>query len=294
MKVTHRKLVFPPLPALTGIVRAVYFEPIALSGERYCIAIVGQTASGEALVRSTVSPRIARCVIGELGANLVGFSQLVVQDFKVAHHAGRVFEKWRPPFDRMTLGELREVGGNDQDQMLQAASISFALLAHETAPTKADEPVVAPSADDERAFRESVQKTVQSARPGLARFFGQSFSLAGGTVKNRLDYLSASYGVCYSTINPSTPKSNLMLRAQSALWRLARARDATGFAQPKTLEIVLWTPQPGLPIFSAQQYAIVDDTVEELRTEAAKEDLGVWPVHTPGNAGDRLLELEAG
>ena len=108
-----------------------------------------------------------------------------------------------------------------------------------------------------------------------------------------VDYLSGSYGVCYSTINPSTPKSNLLLRAQSALWKLARARDATGFTQPKTLEIVLWTPQPGLPIFSRQQYGIVDETIKELTTEAAKEELGVLPVHSPRNAGDRLLELEA-
>lgn len=292
MKATRRKLEFPPLPALSGVVRAVYFEPIALSGERYCIAIVGQTFSGEAIARSAVSPRVARCVIGELGANLVGFSQLVVQDFKIALHAGMALEKWHPPFDRMSLSDPREVDGNDGEQMLQAASTNFALLAHEAAPAKTDEDVVSPSADDERKFRESVQEAVQAARPGLARYFGQTFSLAGGTVKNRLDYLSASYGVCYSTINPSTPKSNLLLRAQSALWKLARARDATGFAQPKTLEIVLWTPQPGLPIFSEQQYGIIDETVAELTTEAAEEALGVMSVHSPRTAGERLLELE--
>ena len=293
MTTPRRKLEFPPLPALSGVVRAVYFEPIALSGERYCIAIVGHTSAGEAIACSTVSPRVARCVIGELGANLVGFSQLVVQDFKIALHAGMALKKWRPPFDRMSLSEAREMDGNDGDQILQAASVNFAMLAHESVPAKVNEEIVAPSADDERQFRESVQLAVQTARPGLARYFGMSFSLAGGTVKNRLDYLSGSYGVCYSTINPSTPKSNLLLRAQSALWKLARARDATGFAQPKTLEIVLWTPQPGLPIFSRQQYGIVDETIKELTTEAAKEELGVLPVHSPRNAGERLLELEA-
>jgi hypothetical protein len=293
MTATRRKLVFPPLPALSGVVRAVYFEPIVLSGERYCIAIVGQTSGGEAIACSTVSPRVARCVIGELGANLVGFSQLVVQDFKIALHAGTTLQKWRPPFDRMFLGNPRKVDGDNGEQMLQAAGINFAMLAHDTVPTKTDKEIIAPSADDERKFRESVQGAVQTARPGLARYFGQSFSLAGGTVKNRLDYLSGSYGVCYSTINPSTPKSNLLLRAQSALWKLARARDATGFAQPKTLEIVLWTPHPGLPIFSEQQYDIIADTVAELTSEAAKETLGVTSVHSPHTAGERLLKFEA-
>lgn len=134
MKATRQKLEFPPLPALSGVVRAVYFEPIALSGERYCIAIVGQTSSGEAIARSTVSPRVTHCVIGELGANLVGFSQLVVQDFKHALHAGMALKKWRPTFNRMSLGDPREVDGNDVEQMLQAASINFALLAHEALP----------------------------------------------------------------------------------------------------------------------------------------------------------------
>jgi hypothetical protein len=112
----------------------VYFEPIALSDERYCIAIVGQTSNGEAIARSTVSPRIARGIIGELGKNLVGFSQPVVQDFRIALHAGMALKKWRPPFDRMSLSDLREVDGNDGEQMLQAASINFALLAHEAVP----------------------------------------------------------------------------------------------------------------------------------------------------------------
>ena len=131
MRAPRRKLEFPPLPALSGVVRAVYFEPIALSGERYCIAIVGQTDGGEAIARSTVSPRVARCVIGELGANLAGFSQLVVRDFKIALQAGMALKKWRPPFDRMSLSDPREMDGNDGDQMLHAASINFALLAHE-------------------------------------------------------------------------------------------------------------------------------------------------------------------
>jgi hypothetical protein len=292
MKTARRKLDFPALAALSGIVRAVYFEPIALSGERYCIAIVGQTASGEAIACSAVSPRVARCVIGELGANLVGFSQLVVQDFKVALHAGVTLNKWRPPFDRMFMSDPREMDGNTGEEVLQAASINFALLAHEVIPAKATDEIVAPSADDERKFRESVQDAVQTARPGLARYFEQSFSLAGGTVKNRLDYLSGSYGVCYSTINPSTPKYNLLPRAQAALWKLARARDATGFAHPKTLEIVLWTPQPGLPIFTEQQYGIIAETVAELTSEAAREELGVTPVHSPHTAGERLLNME--
>lgn len=105
-----------------------------MSGERYCIAIVGQISNGEAIARSTVSPRVARGVIGEMGANLVGFSQLVVQDFKTELHAGMTLKKWRPPFNRMYLGDLRKVDGNDGEQMLQAASINFALLARETAP----------------------------------------------------------------------------------------------------------------------------------------------------------------
>jgi hypothetical protein len=117
--------------------------------------------------------------------------------------------------------------------------------------------------------------------------------LAGGSVQNRLDYMSASYGVCYSTVNPFTSKTNLLPRAQSALWRLARARDASGFAPPKVLEIVLWTPQPGQPIFSSQHYELVDETVDELRSEAIKENLGVTTVFSPDLAGERLLSMEA-
>lgn len=293
MKITQKKLRFPSLPSLVGSVRAVYFEPIALSGERYCIAIVGVTASGEGIARSTVSPRVSRCVIGELGANLVGFAQLVVQDFTVSLGKGKRFQSWRPPFDRMSLSEPREVDGGSSEQILQVATMMFAMLAHESEPNMADDDITVPSADDERQFRDSVRHAVEQVRPGLVHYFGRTFSLTGGSVQNRVDYMSATYGVCYSTINPFTSKSNLLPRAQSALWRLARARDASGFAPPELLEIVLWTPQPGQPIFSRQQYEIVDETVAELTSEAQRENLGVITVSSPHLAGERLLSVES-
>ena len=292
MKIAQKKLKFPPLPALTSNVRAVYFEPIALSGERYCIAVVGSTSAGDAIARSAVSPRVARCVIGELGANLVGFSQLVVQDFQFSISHGISYESWAPPFDRMYLGECRDIDGDTPEQILQVATMTFAMLAHETESDLAEQSIIIPSADDERQFRDSVRHTVEQVRPGLARYFGQTFSLTGGRALNRIDYMSASYGVCYSTINPYTAKANLMPRAQAALWRLARARDASGFTPPTVLEIVLWTPQPGQPIFSRQHYDIVDETVAELRSEAERDDLGVMTVFTPDSAGERLLSLE--
>jgi hypothetical protein len=292
MNAAQKRLSFPPLPSETGTVRAVYFEPIPLSGERYCIAVVGCTQQGDPLARSAVSPAVARYVIGELGANLVGFAQLVVEDFRLAITHGIPFDAWHPPFDRMFLSDPKEADGDTSEDIIRSAMLSYAMLAREGPAAGVESADAIPSADDEREFREKVKRRVERTRPGLARYFGVSYSLTGGSVMNRVDYLSASYGVCYSTINPFTTKANLMPRAQSALWRLARVRDATGFGSPKRLEMVLWTPEPDQPIFSKQHYQIVEETVAELTSEAKREKLGVITVSSYIKAGERLLSME--
>ena len=287
------KLVFPKLPTLHGSVRPVFFEPLTGSGERYCIAFVGQTIDGEPISGTAVSHRVARRVIGELGANLVGFSQMVVQDYMVSTRKGVTPSEWHPPFQRMFLGEPRDLSGDSAEDLLRGASLLFAFLAQEQADQTSEVEPAVPAADEENEFRDRVRVAVEMARPGLREYFGRAYSLVGGSVRNRVDYMSSSYGVCFSALNPLTPKGRLLDRAQTALWRLARARDAVELTPPEVLEIVLWTPPAGLPIYKEQHYGLVSETVEELKAEASREQLGVFPVHTSDAAGERILEFEA-
>lgn len=134
---------FPLLPTLQGSVRPVYFEPLTGSGERYCIAFVGQTIDGEPISGTAVSHRVACHVIGDLGPNLVGFSQMVVQDYMASTKKGVAPSEWHPPFQRMFLGEPRDLAGDIPGDLLRGASLLFAFLAQEQAdPTSEVESMV--------------------------------------------------------------------------------------------------------------------------------------------------------
>lgn len=53
-----------------------------------------------------------------------------------------------------------------------------------------------------------------------------------------------------------------------------------------------WVPPQGMPIFSAADYLVVDETVAEQRAQALREQLEVFPVSDLVMACRRLVEIE--
>ena len=93
-------------------------------------------------------------------------------------------------------------------------------------------------------------------------------------------------------MNPKTRAITRVQSASAALWRLARAREAFGFASPSVVELTAWVPPEGLPIYTASEYQIVRETVAELRAQAAKEQIEIFAASDVHAACERLLNKE--
>ncbi|MBI5718700.1 MAG: hypothetical protein HZC37_13540 [Burkholderiales bacterium] len=267
--------------------------PVGQLDERLCIAVVGASPSHGFWARSVVAKPLT-CLPGELGVALPSFGSLVAADFVEWCTKGRPPESWQPPLAGLSTGDWMDASGFDFDDALRVCLSLCSLSAVDSiGEGKARPPSLAPRTGDEGRFLDSVMSEIGRTRPNLSRCFKKTLSLTGKGAAGELDFVGSHYVTCYAAVNPRGRISSRVQTASAALWRLARARDAFGFAAPAAIELTAWVPPSDMPIFTANDYRIVDETVAELTMQASKEQLAVFPVVDVGSACRRLIEKES-
>ena len=267
--------------------------PVGQVDERLCIALVGVSPSRGFWARSVLAKPLT-CLPSDLGHALSSFGTLVAADFLEWCTKGRSPDVWAPPLAGLIAGEWMEASGfSFEDAVRVSLSLCSLAAAEGTVDGRAHQPSLAPRTGDENRFLDAVMSEIGRTRPNLVRGFKKSLSLTGKGITGELDFVGSHYVTCYAAVNPRGRVSSRVQTASAALWRLARARDAFGFATPAAIELTAWVPPSNMPIFSDKDYQIVEDTVAELRAQAKKEELDVYPVVDVSMACRRLVELEA-
>lgn len=275
-----------------GQVRPVLMS-IGQFGEQLCIAVIG-SAEAHGFWARAITPKPLPNLPGDLGHALSSFGSIVVADFLEWCTKGRSIESWTAPLGGLNLGSWLEVAGADFDDLVRVsvAMAGLGLGSGDVQSFRPEAPSLAPRTSDENRFLQAVRTGVASSHPDLADRFHRDFSLTGKTGFGEIDFVGSGYVTCYAAINPRSRSLSRAQTASAALWRLARARDAFGFAAPSAIELTAWVPPPDLPIFSAGDYTTVAETIAELKAQAQKEALDVFPVFDVPMACRRLVQLE--
>ncbi|MFN0314511.1 MAG: hypothetical protein ACKVQA_05695 [Burkholderiales bacterium] len=263
--------------------------PVGEFGEILAVAVVGFSEDGIPFAR-VASNRLLKCLPPEVGHACHSFGAIVVSDFMARYKTIADGEAWVPPLGGLQSGEWLQFDGFDVDSIADRAIRMCSLF---TARNE-DQPgeVVAPRTSDEARFLEQVKTEVSRRRPGLKGSFRRHFSLTGKDIGGEIDFVGSRYATCYAAINPRSKPLLRIQTASAALWRLARARDAFGFAAPESVELTAWVPPLGQPIFTDREYAIVDEAVAELREQAKRERIGVFTATEYTIACERLMSVE--
>ena len=267
--------------------------PVGQLDERLCIALVGASAVNGFWARPVLAKALS-CLPGELGHAIYSFGSLVAADYIEWCTRGKSPEEWMPPLSGLMAGDWMEASGfNFEDAVRVGLSLCALAPVEAAADGKLQQQSVAPRTGDEGRFLDAVMSEIGRTRPTLTKGFKKSLSLTGKGSTGELDFVGSHYVTCYAAVNPRGRVSNRVQTASAALWRLARARDAFGFATPAAIELTAWVPPSNMPIFSENDYLVVEDTVAELKAQARKEQLDVFPVVDVSMACRRLVELEA-
>jgi hypothetical protein len=288
---SFQALVDLSLEAFECSARPVYL-PIGRLGEKICIALVGSSSEQGAWARAT-TPRPLACFPNDLGHAAFSFGSLVVADYQEWCARGKAPQDWSPPIAGLTVGDTVVAEGFDADDALRVACSLAALVpAYEVSTTEEGAVSVNPRTSEEKRFLESIKMEIGKSRPSLVQGFRKGLSLTGKAVGGEIDFVGAHYVTCYAAVNPRGKATSRVQAASAALWRLARARDAFGFATPAAIELTAWVPPEGLPIYSEQDYRVAAETVAELREQASREQLEVFAVPDVSSACRRLVDVE--
>ena len=265
--------------------------PVGDYGEILAVAVVGFSEDGIPFAR-VASHRLLKCLPPEIGHACHSFGTLAVADFMATYKTIVDGEAWVPPLGGLQPGEWVQFDGFDVDSIADRAISLCSLFTVRSEQDQPGEVAVAPRTSDEARFLEQVKTEVSRRRPGLQGAFRRHFSLTGKDIGGEIDFVGSRYATCYAAINPRGKPLLRIQTASAALWRLARARDAFGFATPASVELTAWVPPPGQPIFTEKEYSIVDETVAELREQAKREQLGVFTATAYTGACERLMSQE--
>ena len=303
-RVPYHELAIEPVPAVEydqidsdlviGIARLILM-PIARGQERVAVAVVGELNDGTPFARA-IAGRVLRCLHDDLSHASLTFGSIVAEDFllQTSRRGGADhLDNWVPPLRGLELGDPFEVEGFDLESLL-AHSIQGCVFALDpSSPGLASEhEVKVPRTSEEARFRDAVRDEVVRRQPKLRAGFGRSFSLTGARASAEIDFVGSRYATCFAAINPKGRRGPKLITSSAALWRLARARDAFGFAAPACFELTAWVPPPGLPIYSEAEYDSVREAVAELRAQSKKEGLDVVATAGALEAASRLVSVE--
>lgn len=266
--------------------------PTGHLGESLVIAFVGTTSSDEPFTLA-VTPKPLSCLPDDLGHAVANFGAIAVEDFLLWRNRARNVEDWTPPLTGLTLGSWIDVEGYDLSD-LRRITLSLAALGGErTATTPRQSSDRMPRSRTEARFFEFVRAEVVRIRPQLSSGFKRELSLSGKHAGTEIDFVGNHYVTCYTAIDPKTRSAMRVQSAAAGLWRLARTRDAFGFAAPAQVELTAWIPSQGNPTYDDRDYGIVDETVMELVEQAKREALTVHTVTDHLAASRRLVDIES-
>lgn len=290
---TSQQTLFDLVEAVECSARPV-FLPVGQLQEQVCIAFIGISALGAPWASAVASKPLA-CLPNDLGEAISTFGNLVADDYSEWCARGQSPKTWEPPIAGLRLGDWILADGFDGEDAVRVC-LSLAAFAGSHKQVQTDAPSVLPGngprTSEERRFLDAICEEIGRTRPSLRMAFRRDLSLTGKATGGEIDFVGSHYVTCYAAVNPKSKATSRVQTAFAALWRLARARDAFGFATPTTIELTAWVPPEGLPIYSAHDYTVASETVAELREQASREELDVFAVFDVQSACRRLIDVE--
>lgn len=281
---------YPPLPGYDFSWRSVQLEPIPGSGERITVATLVKGGDNSFIAAKLLNSAKLKALYGtDFAESISDALSHALRDAEAFYQHRPLSVDWLSPFEGFSLGSLAySLANSFEEGLLRAAasSSSFALSELQSrvqSPSKAT--VSAPE-----MWRRSIFESIQSRCEDYAGYFNRSILVSDTGIPIVIDFLSARYAAQFEAIVEPRSIQQTLVRAQSKLWQLDRIRDAKDLFKPSTFELLIRTPSsPG----GSEDASLIDEFVNELRFEASRREISIFPTTSPAEAANRLMEQAA-
>lgn len=266
----------------------IYYEPVALSGERLTIGIAALGADNQVLVHPALRSDILHCLYGEQAERIAEMIRWVCASVQQHLTACQTFDGWQPPLQGGFMAPARPARSQDINGIIRqgiqlCASLSNIYLSTEQRVENDD--------DQQKFWTTQVRSAILAQNPAYKAFFNKKIPLTERRKKISYSFIKNDYVANLAALPISNITATNTVRARIMDLENLLLDKFSGF---KHLEIIVGTSYDPADLSLPQKTKrSLMDTLEDLRQDAAKRNIEIFTTANPAEAARHILRRAA-
>jgi hypothetical protein len=257
----------PTLPTTQGKWRAIYWEPVVMTGERICIGFATHWGESAKAVL-TIRPDLLGVLFGGAGLKAQQLLDKAIRILNGRLASGEGIQSLSSPFSGFYFGEVETCHANSHAELIEVGKImssSLSTMSEPDSPEGADEvDVRSDNSLPNRQFVSRIKDLAIARNVSLAAHFNKEASLLSKRRTVKFGYLSDSLAAHFGLLQPTNIQRHVRM-ARGLMTEVALASRHSG----RTGLLVLgYPPLDGATLTDKERSALAD-YVEELTLESA-------------------------
>lgn len=266
--------------------RALYWEPVAGTGERIMVGVLHGFEHQYKAVR-TIRNDVLDCLFGKAAPGLRRLIEHSLNIFEVAATASQSLEVLSAPISGIHPGPVRTTEAKTVTDLLQTACLLYSSLGNLD---KLDEPDEADSPQQEevnRRFGSEVKQEVIKVHPELLSGFGRGAELIHGGIIVKFGFCSPKTILHFTVLHPVRQGAS-MRDARARIFELQRAREISGI---NSAALIAAVPRDDDATLGTRQRDVLKANRLEIEHEADAVNLQWFAVTNAYQGAERVIEL---
>ena len=286
--------IFPAIPQYAATWRPIYYEPIVSSGERITIAVGLLGADGVTKVVPVLREGILDCLYGDKAPNVQSFIDWAVDSLNEHLEKQRTFEGWRPPFEGIIPGILREAIGDDIENIVRQGIMTCASLSELPVENGLEEIDIEESPQS-RSWSLGIRNLVAASNASLVEFFDVKTQLTTSKRKTQFNFLHKKYTSNFTVINAAV-SSNDVDKAKAKLFDLEnhkKGNQHNPIELSDNYELIIRVPLESEIQLTKNRKESINDTLYMLHEFANRENISIFEAHSQQQVARQILNKVA-
>jgi hypothetical protein len=266
--------------------RAMYWEPVAGTGERIMIGVLHGFEHKYKAVR-TIRNDVLDCLFGKSAIGVRRLIEHSLNIFEVAATASQSLEALSAPISGIYPGPVRATEALTVTDLLQTACLLYSSLGNLDNLDDSDH-ADSPHQDEvNRRFGSEVKQEVIKMYPGLLSGFGRGAELIHGGIIVKFGFCSPKAILHFTALHPVRQGAS-MRDARARIFELQRAREISGITSAALIAAV---PHDDDATLGARQRDVLKANRLEIEREADAVNLQWFAVNNAHQGAQRVIEL---
>jgi len=268
--------------------RALYWEPVAGTGERIMVGVL-YGFNGQFAATRTIRDDVLDCLFGKAAGGLRKLIDHSLTIYATASAAASSVEPLSASLGGLHAGPLRATAAATVSELLHTACLLYSSLGNLDKLDETEDTDAPLQEDVNKRFSTEVRDVVAERRPDLLPGFGRGGVLIEGGQQVKFGYFSPKAVLHFTVLNPVRQGASVR-DARARLFELQRARAVAGVAQAALIAAV---PREDDATLGARQRERIRANRLEIEREADAVDMRWYAVSTAIEGAERLIAVAA-